>query len=166
MANQTMGMIILIALTIIVVYQIIAWTYFFVSVSLVYSSTRKITKMPGLSFFFFISSIYSSVLFYPTTLSYFSFIAPGFTTHEHETFEVENKFFEYGSAPHIIISIIIIILWVFNLFIQFLNAFLTTEISTQRFVTWSSVEPYTKIVVILTQIYQAAMLEFIVFLLN
>ncbi len=162
MSNPTLGMIILIAATLVIVYQIVAYLYFFISVSLVYTSTRKITKMPGLSFFFFISSVYSFVLFYPTTLIYFTFLAPSRDSDAGHTERINQTYLGYGSVGHIVISVVIMILWCIALAIQFLNAFLTTQLSTQRLVSWSSVEPYTRLTFLGIKIYQAIMITFAV----
>ena len=155
-------MIVLSAATVVVVYLISTYIYFFISVSLIYSSTRKIAKMPGLSLFFLTLNIYDIVLFYPTTLSYFSFLAPSQAYDVGHAQKIDLNYFEYDSTPHIIISVIIVILWCIIVSIQLLNALLTTEISPQRLVSWSSVEPYTRLTLSFIKVYQALMLSFFV----
>lgn len=148
--------------TVLILYQIVAYVYFFVSVSLVYSKTRKIVKMPGLSFFWAISTLYSTVLFYPVTLSYFSFMAPSDAEGDGHINSYDQTIFAYKSTPRIIISVIVMIFWGLMLIVQVLNTLFTSEISMQRLVTWSSVEPYTRLLLTLVKIYQAVTITFVV----
>ncbi|MDR3549675.1 MAG: hypothetical protein P4M11_15625 [Candidatus Pacebacteria bacterium] len=155
-------MVFLIAASVVIIYQVAAYVYFFVSVSLVYSSTRKIAKMGGLSLFFVIFNIYSLTLFYPTTLSYFMFVAPTGERGVGHPDKIDGTYMTYGSAGHIVVSVVVIFLWSVALIVQAATALLTTELSSQRLVSWSSVEPYTRLAIMIIKIYQSVMLCFFV----
>jgi hypothetical protein len=159
----TLRLIIFVGTTILILYQIVAYIYFLIAVYKLSSTTRKITKMPGLSFFFVVFHLYSLILFYPTTISYFSFISSVTSTNEvgHITGN-DRAFLEHGSVGHIIVSIVVMLMWVTIFLMQIVTSALTMEISTQRLVPWSSVEPYSRIAFMLIKVYQAFMLTVVV----
>lgn len=163
MSNTTVGMIVLAGGTILIIYQIVAYFYYVIAVYKVYSNSRKITKMPGLSFFFILFYIFNNVLFYPVSLAFLSFIAPVRANpsagHVQKT---ELDVFGYNSAAHIVLDIVIVFIWTIHLAMQMLTALLTTELSTQRLVSWSTVEPYSRILFMIFKQIHVVLLTLIV----
>jgi len=163
MKDSTVNLVILLSASILILYQIIAYIYFFIAVSFVYSKTRKIVKMPGLSLFRAITVFYNMVLFYPLTLSWLSFVASSNPGGDGHINSYDENIFAYKPTPRIIIAVIVIILWAIMLIIQVLSTLFTCEISMQRLVSWSSVEPYTPMLLLLIKMYQAVTITFFVY---
>eukprot|EP01022_Parablepharisma_sp_SALTPOND_P000771 TRINITY_DN105021_c0_g1_i1.p1 TRINITY_DN105021_c0_g1~~TRINITY_DN105021_c0_g1_i1.p1 ORF type:complete len:1050 (+),score=83.84 TRINITY_DN105021_c0_g1_i1:89-3151(+) len=148
--------VILVGGSAILMYLIIGFIYYLVTVKEPQGSNRKVQKLPGLSFLFLIAQITSMILFYPITLSYMAlYVQNEKASEDHDDALLKDQVIKYGSWVHVILVILIAVLWLASLVILLLNILFTTELSTRRLVTWSVVQPYSRIIFFLLKLTQA-----------
>ena len=148
----------------ILLYHIIAFIYYVITVREAKRLSRKINKMSGLSLLFLFSQFITMILFYPITLAFFAFsVQKEQGSSSEQGLMLEKRVLDKGSLLHIILSLIMFIIWCLSLLIQILNIIFTTEFSTRRLVTWSVVQPYARLGFFGLKIIQAFFLTSVVY---
>ncbi len=119
--------------------------------------------MPGLSLLFLLSQLITMVLFYPITITYLVLYRQRTDSSKStDDLYLEKEILPQGGVFHILLVVVFTIVWLLSLCVQVVNILFTTELSTQRLVTWSAVQPYARIGMFLIKFLQALFLTCLV----